>query len=512
MSGETLPALLARRAGDSAAIDAVVDHDGRLDYATLDTRSAERAAWLVACGINRDQRVGLLMENGCEWVLNACALMRIGATLVPLSTLLRAPELEAQLALAGVRHLIATDSFRDRHYRAEHAAGELANREHLPSLVSVFWKSELGAGSDAENRALSAALSASVRPADDMAIIFTSGSSGIPKGVIHTHGGALRANAAGLELRCIEAGDRLYLPMPLFWAGGFCGGLVSALNAGATLLTEASARPEQTLAFLKRERVTLFRGWPDQAAQLAAHPDFRQEELAGLKPGSLDALLPPHQHSAPGRRASLFGMTETFGPCCGYPMNEDMPEDKAGSCGRPFPGIELRVVDPESAAELPPGDTGALQLRGRNLFRGICGQEREETFSADGWYASGDLARLDSDGFLYHVGRLDEMIKFRGVSIFPTEIAAAIEACGSVERAFVSELQIAGEPCIAAAILPAQPGNFDLAELQDQLAKRLSSFKLPSSWRVLSSLEELPRTPTGKIDKAALRTLLQAAP
>ena len=118
-----------------------------------------------------------------------------------------------------------------------------------------------------------------------MVILFTSGSRGAPKGVIHTHGSALRATAAGLEARCIGAGERLYIPMPFFWTGGFCGGLLSVLLAGATLLTESTPEPARTIRFLERERVTLFRGWPDQAARIAAHPDFADGRSLVAAPG-----------------------------------------------------------------------------------------------------------------------------------------------------------------------------------------------------------------------------------
>ncbi len=505
MSIETLPALLALRAEDSPGVDAVVDHDQRVGYAELDTRSRERAAWLVARGVNKGHRVGLLMENGCEWALNACAAMRIGATLVPLSTLLKPPELAAQLALAGVRQLVATPAFHGRDYRAELAD---LDRAALPSLAAVYFSDELGDGGTPDRFAVTDALADSVRPGDDMVVIFTSGSGGTPRGVIHTHGGALRANAAGLEARCIRRGERLYLPMPLFWAGGFAGGLVSALNAGATLLTEAIAEPAQTLGFLQREQVTLFRGWPDQAAQIALHPDFHPRQLETLKPGSLPALLPASPHGERTRQASLFGMTETFGPCCGYAMDTGMPADKAGSCGKPFAGIELRIVDPDSGEPLPAGKTGCLQLRGRNLFRGICGREREDTFTADGWFASGDLGRLDEDGFFYFAGRGDDMIKLRGVSVFPAEIANALESLASVQRAFVTGLELEGQLHVGAAILP-EPGAYCVPlELERELATRLTSFKVPSRWHVLSSLEELPRTPTGKVDRPALCALL----
>ncbi len=122
--------------------------------------------------------------------------------------------------------------------------------------------------------------------------------------MIHTHGGAIRANASGNAARCITADSRLYLPMPLFWAGGFCTGLMSALNTGCTLLTEAGSDAGETLAFLAREKVTLFRGWPDQAARIAAHPDFAATDLSSLQPGSLDAIMPGDAAAAGSARAA----------------------------------------------------------------------------------------------------------------------------------------------------------------------------------------------------------------
>src|SRR5690606_2637004 len=108
-----------------------------------------------------------------------------------------------------------------------------------------------------------------------------------------------------------------------------------------------------TLKFLQRERATLFRGWPDQAAQLASHADFPNTDLSALAPGSLDAVLPSALRGQPGSRARLFGMTETFGPFCGYPLDQDMPSAAWGSCGQPFSGMQVRIVDPDSGAVLP---------------------------------------------------------------------------------------------------------------------------------------------------------------
>jgi acyl-CoA synthetase (AMP-forming)/AMP-acid ligase II len=504
---DTIPALLALNATDRGRQEAIVDQRARIDYAGLDLSSGERAAWLVAQGVNRHHRVGLLMENGLDWVINACAVMRLGATLVPLSTLLRASELADQLAIAGVRHLIATPAFRGRDYRAEIAG---LDRQALPSLRDIWWHDELGSG-DAQDVQMARAMEARITSADDLAVIFTSGSSGTPKGVVHTQGAAIRATRAGLAARCIRAGTRLYLPMPFFWIGGFGGGLISSLVAGATLLTEAEPEPGGTLAFLARERASLFRGWPDQARRIAAHRDFARTDLSALAPGSLDALLPEPLQADPGARANLFGMTETFGPYCGYPLDRELPDSKRGSCGQTFAGIALRIVDAETSAVLEPGRTGKIQLGGTNILRAICGREREDVFSSDGWYDGGDLGWLDADGFLFFAGRADDMVKVRGASVYPAEVERALEAIPGVARAYATAIDCAGEVFVGAAVVVDPGSSMGSDRLAQQAKEQLSAFKLPRRWLIVPAIDDVPHTPSGKIDRQALRTLLEAA-
>jgi acyl-CoA synthetase (AMP-forming)/AMP-acid ligase II len=375
----TIPEVMACRRRDDARLQALVSDDGSITWGELDDASRALAGRMVRDGLGKGDRIGLLMPNGIDWATAALAVMRMGAVLVPLSTLLRPPELLAQLRVASVSHLIAARSYRGRSY-----LDEIRSLAPVPALRRVWAWGGLPdapmAGSFVD------ALEAVVRPADDMVILFTSGSRGAPKGVIHTHGSALRATAAGLEARCIGAGERLYIPMPFFWTGGFGGGLLSVLLAGATLLTESTPEPSRTIRFLERERVTLFRGWPDQAARIAAHPDFASADLSSLRPASLAAVLPPAQRPRAGARANLFGMTESGGPYCGARLDLDLPAEKHGSCGRPFAGVEVRIVD------------GEIQLRGPNLMRGICGRIRSELFDADGYYSTGDLGSLDVRG------------------------------------------------------------------------------------------------------------------
>ena len=154
-----------------------------------------------------------------------------------------------------------------------------------------------------------------MRPSDPLAIMFTSGSSGPPKGVWHSHGNAIASVRSGLAARCIDTETRLYLPMPFFWVGGFAGGLLSALVAGATLVTEPVPQPDSTLRLLDAEKVTLFRGWPEQAEALTRHQKEAGADLSTLQPGSLDALLPEELRSMPFCPRSC-APGRVLGPAC----------------------------------------------------------------------------------------------------------------------------------------------------------------------------------------------------
>jgi acyl-CoA synthetase (AMP-forming)/AMP-acid ligase II len=300
-------------------------------------------------------------------------------------------------------------------------------------------------------------------------------------------------------------GERLYIPMPFFWMGGFGGGLLTVLVAGATLLTESDPEPARTIELLERQRVTLFRGWPDQAARIAAHPAFADADLSSLGPGSLPAVLPEAQRPAPGARANLFGMTESFGPYCGDRLDTDMPESKRGSCGRPFDGVEVRVVDPQTGAVLAPGEQGEIQLRGPNLMRGMCGRLRSEVFTVDGFYPTRDLGRLDDDGYLWYDGRRDDMFKVKGATVYPIEVENALRATPGVKQAFVTNVtDLDGRDQVGALVVSADEPR----AIAEGVRARLSAFKVPSVWLVVTDPSVAPMSATGKIDKARLQLLL----
>lgn len=494
----TIDQLVRLRADEYGSKPMVIDPQTRIGYDELDVTTRAMAAAFVEAGVTKGTRVGLMMPNGVRWVQSAVALTRIGAVLVPLSTLLAPRELVAQLQTASVRHLVAVEEFRGHRYLDE-LRSECDVEAELPALRHVWTPDQLPEAGGATVGIVDA-LTASVTAADTMAIMFTSGSSGPPKGVIHSHGNALRAVSSGLAARCVTADTRLYLPMPFFWVGGFGGGILSALLAGATLITEQIPRPETTLRLLERERVTLFRGWPDQAEALARQAKSIGADLSALQAGSLDALLPPNQRARPGARARLFGMTESFGPYCGYPADTDMPRPAWGSCGKPFAGTEVRIVDVDTGEPVGPGTVGMIQIRGPNTLRGICRRSREEVFTADGFYPTGDLGRLDDDGFMFYHGRSDDMFKVSGATVYPSEVEQALRRIDGVHNAFVTD--------VSGAVGAVVVGGESVDRLRAAARKLLSSFKVPTVWLLVDSDDAIPRGATGKVDLRELRKML----
>lgn len=499
----TIDQLVRLRADHDGGTPMVIDPTSRISYRELESTTRDLAAVFVEAGVGKGTRVGLIMPNSTRWVQVAIALTRIGAVLVPLSTLLTAAELVAQLRAAAVQFLVGVEEFRGHRYLDDLAT---MRETELPALRQVWPVERLDDAFASEPaRNLVDPMTTMVTPADPLVIMFTSGSSGSPKGVIHSHGNALGAVRSGLAARCITAETRLYLPMPFFWVGGFGSGILSALLAGATLVTEEIPRPETTLKLLEDERVTLFRGWPAQAEALARHAGEIGVDLSALQAGSLQALLPPEQRARPGARATLFGMTEAFGPYCGYPADTDMPASAWGSCGKPFPGMEVRIVDVDSGAPVAAGATGMIQIRGPHTLRGICGRTREDLFTPDGFYPTGDLGHLDDDGFLFYHGRSDDMFKVSGATVYPSEVESALRAIDGVDNACVTNVPDAAGNRVGAAVVCRA---LSAEQLRGSARTLLSAFKVPTVWLLLDSDGDVPRGGTGKVDILRLREML----
>lgn len=523
----TLVRECARRWGDKAF---VVLGDRRLSYAQADQLSAGLARGLLAAGIGKGTHVGLLAPNGPEWVLGWLAATRIGAVVALLNTYSKAPELGRALRHADVAHLLTVPAHLGHDYleRLESVAPGLTGSSPplmLPShpYLRHVWSwgdepprswcgsvSELVASGRAVPGGVFDGAEAEVHPSDPMVLVFSSGSTGEPKAVLHSHGATVRHAHNLNRMRDLRSDDVLYTPMPLFWVGGFSFTLVAAMHAGCTLVFEERFEPGATLELIETERVTRVLGWPHMAKALVDHPDFAKRDLSSVRGGNVTALLPPdEQATAEVPKATSLGMTETLGP---HTFSDGAPldADHEGSFGMPVPGLEHRVVDPVTLEDLPPGEVGELWLRGYPLMLGLHKRERAETFTADGWYRTGDAGRFDTEGHFYFTGRMGDLIKSAGMNITPREVEAVLEDQPEVAVAFVTGLANPerGQEVVAAIALR-EGETLTAQQALSRLATELSSYKVPRHIAVFAAQSELPMLESGKLDRRRLAGILQ---
>jgi acyl-CoA synthetase (AMP-forming)/AMP-acid ligase II len=521
----SIPEALQRRAGNGAD-PFVIGTDFRLTFAEADTKSAELAGRLLACGIGKGTRVGLLFSNGPEWAVTWLALARVGALSVPLSTFAPGAELARMIRQTDVHALLMSATFGSERMATRLESG-LANLDRSPADLQLEiapflrWVHVEGEQPPSWSRALPTPLSASlvraaeseVTPADALAIINTSGATAAPKSVVHTHGSLVRHAALLAERRGLTSKDRIYSPMPFFWVGGLTMVLLAALVSGAAAVVQERFEPGEALALIERERVTQVSCWPNASRQMADHPTFAGRDLRSVRGGTLVEALPPEYRPPTADRApNVLGMTETGGPHTGpddpYAV---LSESLRGTMGRSLLGMEHVVVDVDSGAELPAGDEGELLLRGAFLMDGFYKQERHEKFTPDGWHATGDLGWFGADGHLRFSGRRTAMIKTGGSNVSPAEVETALMELQGVRDAFVFGIP-AGErgEDVAAVLVPATSAAVEIAAVNSGLRDTLSSYKIPRHLRIIKD-QDLPKLPTGKVDLASLRDLFKEA-
>jgi len=514
---------LAARHGDHSLI---VVGDRRLSYKEAERESALLARGLLASGVGKGTRVGIWMPNGPDWVLAWLAAARIGALVAPINTFFRARELRFVLQHADIDTLLCVGEFakQDRLATLEEAAPELVGRgtgplflTTLPYLravrvwgrVSRAWALEgptaLAAASELASEVLLRTVEQAVSPADAMILIYSSGSTADPKGAVHTHGAVLRHAYALNNYRDLRSDDRIYSPMPFFWVGGFVFTLISALHAGATLICEETFEPGRTLELLERERVTLVAGWPHYGKAMREHPSFAQRDLSSIRGGNLYDVLPGRTRPAdPELRSNSLGMTETCGPHTIDRMDYDLPEKLRGSFGHTVPGLEHRIVDPETGAVLPPDSKGEICVRGYSVMQALYKVEREDTFDHDGFYHTGDAGSFTAEGVLFFHGRLGEMIKTGGANVSPREVEQVLAAQPEIEEAYVVGLPDRDRgQLVAAAVVLREHFSVDPEELRVRVKRELSAYKVPRHLVVMRR-EDLPMTSSGKVDKRRL--------
>ena len=358
-----------------------------------------------------------------------------------------------------------------------------------------------------------------VVPADVMLVTYTSGTTGEPKGVVHTHGALIRhacnlAAMSGLEETC-----RLWTPMPLCWVGGFAFTLLRALTVGGCFLTQEVLDPGAALRLIERERVTNVSAWPAVAKSLAEHPDYASTNLDSVQGGSFyDALPAGRRPPDPGLVVGSLGMSETCGPHTFWTAGEEVtgtPEAYRGAFGHEVPGTEHRIVDPDTGVDLPEGQEGAVLVRGYNLMAGLYRHERLEVFDADGWYDTGDRGYF-RDGWFFFAGRQSDLIKTAGSNVAPAEVERCLLGLDEVKLAFV-----VGTPHpdrgqeVTALVVPwrvdgsgAPLAEPDGAAILSRLRQELSSYKVPRHLFVIAD-DDVPWLVSQKVNRRAIGALAE---
>jgi len=524
---ETLAAFLdglVARHGDREVIAAAPRDSVDTRVTWVDLRAASRAAaWkLVHVGATKGSRVGVLCSNRVDWLVAAFGALRIGAILVPLSTLSTRDELAYALTYADVQVLVTLSGFLKHRY-LNHLAdivpelrtappGHL-HSSHAPMLRRVVLLDSAAPGgteswtdlrADIDDAFLSA-LEASVVPADAATLFFTSGTTSRPKAVLHTHS-ALTTSARRLGA-CfgITPDDAWWGHMPLFWSGGFILALATLAGGGRIVLQER-VDAGSALALLEREACTVMAGW-HQGLSLLEHPDFAQRRLR-LKKGThhpLATRLLGDDHVAVG----VYGMSETAtgvsASCWDTPAAM-----RTGTFGKPLAGMEVRILDPESGRPVTPGDNGEIAVKGPTLMEGYYKVPRPDTFDAAGFFRTGDLGRIDDAGYLHFTRRIKDVIKTAGANVAADEVEAALARHPAVQSAHVVGVPDTARGETAVAFVVIRDGYMiPVDELRAFCQRVLASYKVPRHLFTTSDAE-LPRTASGKIAKAALRRLATA--
>jgi acyl-CoA synthetase (AMP-forming)/AMP-acid ligase II len=525
----TIGTVLAEQTLSRGDATLLICDDDRLTYADAERRSRELARGLLAHGASRGTHVGILFPTGVEFVVTWLAVARIGAVAVPISTFSTGDELRGLLADADIDVLIAVDSYRGHDYveRLEHAVGAaLAQPGEIvvpavPALRHVFVlggddrvdaahriEALRAAGQTLDDARLDA-VEADVSPADRMVIVYTSGSTSAPKGVVHTHGALIRHVRNLNELRGLGAGVKLFSNSPLFWIGGLGYNVVGGLVAGATLICSTSLDSGATLDLIERERPDLVNGFVQSIANLVTDPTFGDRDFSSIRSGNLYPLLPDDIRPAdPELRHNMLGMTETGSVCLMSPDERDQPERYRGSFGKPVPELEAVVVNPDTWERCEPGEQGELWFRGPLLMEGYYGRERHEVFTPDGWFRTGDQFTVDADGFFYFHGRRGDMIKTGGANVSPREVEAVLrEVTGGMLPIVFGVDDPARGQIVVAVIVTADDEALDLDGLPQVLKSKRSAYTVPRRIRRLTP-EQLPVLSSGKPDMVRLKELV----
>jgi acyl-CoA synthetase (AMP-forming)/AMP-acid ligase II len=328
---------------------------------------------------------------------------------------------------------------------------------------------------------------------------------------VHTHAALLNHQRNLNTIRGLTAADRLFCNSPFFWIGGFGFALLATLLAGSTLVCSNAEDAGQTLDLLEAQKPTITNGFAAGVADLARHSSFADRDLSSMRRGNLYPIMAPEMRPTdPELRHNMLGLTEAGSVVLLSGDDSDQPEHRRGSFGKPAPGVETKVVNPESGMVVEDGALGELCIRGPCLMQRYYKRSREECFDADGWFHTGDLVATDRDGFFYYLRRQGSMIKTAGANVSPAEVEQAIAKATGGAVAHVFGIPDAERGQIVAAVVALENGaQFDETALRRKLAAELSVYKIPKRFAAIP-IADVPLLASGKVDVRELKKVLDA--
>ncbi|MBX5441046.1 MAG: long-chain fatty acid--CoA ligase [Solirubrobacteraceae bacterium] len=485
-----LATILTRTASEHPEQIAMKLDDVEVSYALLNEGSARVAGLLAAKGVGPGDRVGLMLPNVPYFALCYYGALRIGAIVVPMNVLLKGREVGYHLRDSGAKALFAWHDFGEA---ARTGAGE-AGTEVVLVAPGEFEQQVVAAEPIHE---------VAERDGGDTAVIlYTSGTTGTPKGAELTHDNLRRNADIARGLFDIGPGDVVLGALPLFHSFGQTCALNACVAGGALLTLLPRFDATKALEILQRDAVTVFEGVPTMYAALLNHPERERYDVSALKVcASGGAALPVEV---------LRGFDEAFG--CkvleGYGLSETSPvasfnhpdrERKPGSIGTPIEGVEMKVVDDDDH-DLPPGEVGEIVIRGHNVMKGYW-QRPDATAEVmrGGWFHTGDMARVDEDGYFFIVDRKKDLIIRGGYNVYPREVEEVLYEHPAVREAAVVGIphpQLGEE--VGAAVALKEGAQVTAEQLREYVREQVAAYKYP---REIWFVDELPKGPTGKILK-----------
>jgi HIP---CoA ligase len=506
VTSATTPELVQEAAQRWPDAEALVDGDIRLTFAGLEEAVSSSARAAIGAGLRKGDRAAIWAPNTWEWVITLLGLQQAGAVIVPLNTRYKGEEAAYVLNRSGARLLFTVGGFLGTDYPA------LLESHPTPvERVVVFrepsWTEYLDGQSAAEPPLITE---------DDLSdLIFTSGTTGRPKGVMSTHGQTVRNIRDWCSIVGLRPGDRYLIVSPFFHTFGYRAGIVACLNAGATAIPLAVADVPAMLELVHRERVTTLPATPSLFQSVFDYPDRHRFDLSSLRLSAVGAASVPVE-LVQQMRTELFstvvtgyGLTESTGIAT-MSRPEDPPEVVARTVGRALPSVEVRIVDGDGQ-ERPRGTTGEIVIRGYNVMKGYfdAPEQTAEAIDANGWLHTGDIGTMDDDGFLAVTDRLKDMYIVGGFNAYPAEIEAAL-----LRHRDVAMVAVVGIPDrrlgeVGMAFVVPRSGAAPTEEAIISWARQeMANYKVP---RRVAFLEALPMNAVGKVVKDDLRRQAAAA-